>query len=817
MGQSSPNNKTPTSANRRGSMNGSFRMSGGGSMFQRGNDPLRKSRVSSFRASQSSYNVIPSGETPPITSHHARQPSQQSAGAESMRAASRESSKENLAPPDAEEYETQRKRIEELKAEVSTLQYRIQNDEQEKEMAVLQHENELREVRRKAEEDFKQMQTAEGDRSNTLRQYERIVSELNEVKERSTEEKAALEKKTRDADDEARLLREQLEDISAAKEEGERMNQKRLNDLETQVLSMQQTIQDFEQIHHARELLLQQAQEQLSDRDRHIGDLEADVLRLKAQTGDAETIAVIRRELTDQVQHIRSLEARNAKQHAELNHLRQIHRAVEVVEEEKRSLQRKLETAQSLETELDEERIQRQRLEDERLAWTAYLQSEAGDGMMEFDSPEAVARALVQERYTSASLMERLGEVQPQVAERDEIIRSLEQDKNSLNAQIEKLKTSPAPVSAGKVQARLERQRLLAVKEVEYLRAQLKTFDTEDDTFDTGKYDQNRVERISELEKLVDQYKEEVQALHKELAAAESNASASASEPLASAGAGTKRARPHDENDENESEQLGELNRKRRKLADDLAKLQAEHKLLQKEHKVAKERLAAASAASKTRVLALRSNPTSDFEAVQRKTLEALKKENRDLLATLQQKTGGRGSSGGGSARSASAASAVATIPASQLAAARREVDEARAATASAEKRARRLKEVWALKSQEFKEAIFSTLGWTVTFIPNGKMRVESVFCPSPDSDDGEHENSIVFDGERGTMKVSGGPQSPFARRIADQIQFWVRDKGCIPGFLAALTLEFYEEQQHQNQSQGQDQTQTQNLVVGGR
>ena len=131
-------------------------------------------------------------------------------------------------------------------------------------------------------------------------------------------------------------------------------------------------------------------------------------------------------------------------------------------------------------------------------------------------------------------------------------------------------------------------------------------------------------------------------------------------------------------------------------------------------------------------------------------------------------------------------------VPASQLDAARREVEEARQATASAEKRARRLKEVWALKSQEFKEAIFSTLGWTVTFIPNGKMRVESGFLPSADPD--EHERSIVFDGERGTMKVGGGPRSPFARRIADQIQFWVRDKGCIPGFLAALTLEFYEE-----------------------
>ena len=43
-------------------------------------------------------------------------------------------------------------------------------------------------------------------------------------------------------------------------------------------------------------------------------------------------------------------------------------------------------------------------------------------------------------------------------------------------------------------------------------------------------------------------------------------------------------------------------------------------------------------------------------------------------------------------------------------------------------------------------------------------------------------------------MKVGGGPRSEFAGGVADQIGFWVRERGCIPGFLAALTLEFYEE-----------------------
>ncbi|KAI1113426.1 spindle assembly checkpoint component Mad1 [Nemania sp. NC0429] len=748
-------------------MSGRLRKSGGSSTLPpRPHTSLRDSRISSFRAShntQPSYDLLTGAE-------HASSTRQSQERGDGLRASSHESFKENLAPPDAEEYETQRKRIEELKAEVATMRYRIETTEQEKEMLTLQHENEMREIQRKAEDDFSQKQAAEGEKSRAQRQYEAMQEELQTVKDASAQGAAELEKRLREAQDETRLLREQLEDVAAAKEEGERMNQRRAHEVEAQLSDLRQTIDELEHDAQTRESALNAAQAQLTEKDRLVGNLEADVIRLKAQTGDAETVAIIRRELSDQVQHIRALEAKTSKQHTELVHLRQIHRAVEVVEEEKRSLQRKVEAAQALEAELREVRIQKQRLEDERLAWTAFLQNASQeDGLMELDSPEAVARALVEERYNSAALVEKLGQVQPQIAERDEIIKSLESDKKNLTAQLEKSRTSVAPANAGRSQARLERQRLLAVKEVEYLRAQLKTFDAEDETFDTGKFDQQKADRISELENLVDTYKEEVQNLHKELSAAES----SAGTPL-DATVGSKRGHA----DESENEQLGELNRKRRKLADDLSKLQSAHQLLQKEHEVLHSRLAAAEAATKTRVLSLRANPTSDFEAIKTATLAALKRENQDLLAQLS-KDARRG------------AGARSVIPASQLAAARREVEEAQRETASAQKTARRLKEVWAAKSQEFKEAIFSTLGWTVTFIPNGKMRVESLYCPSATD---EHENSIVFDGERGTMKVSGGPQSPFARRIADQIQFWVRDKGCIPGFLAALTLEFYEE-----------------------
>lgn len=742
-------------------------------------------QIASFRSSataQPSYNILtgePNTTTPRGTMARPdfRQGGPGSSGPSPPRGRaatvssnfSRESSKENFPPPDAEEYETQRKRIEELKAEVGTLQYQISSYEQEKELARLQMENEMRDTKRRAEDDFKAKQAAEAEKARASRQLETLQNEMDELRAEKEAQKRELEGKTRDALEEVRLLQEQLEELSAAKDDAARMAEREAIDLKAKLASSQRAVHELEEENRARDDALEKTQAQLAERDETIGSLEADVLRLKAQTGDAETIAVIRRELTDQVTHIRNLEARNREQVTELKHLRQVHKAVEVVEEEKRSLQRRVEAAESVHNALDEERRQRQRLEDEKRSWTAYLQSEGdSDGPVEFDSPEAVARALASERLHSASLVEKLGELQPEIADRDNIIKSLEDEKARLLDQIEKLRTAGGSAGGNdKARARLDRQRALAVKEVEYLRAQLKTFDMEDMTLQPESVDQQKLRRIQELEDLVDKYKAEVSTLHADLSSIES-ASTSPVQPVV----GSKRPR---ETDEAEHEQLGQLARKNRKLQSEFSDLQTAHRLLQKEHEVTTSQLTSAKEQLKTRILSLRSNPTSDHEATKAATLAALKLENAELKAHIERKP-----------------TLFATVPASQLAAAQREIADARAETASAHKSARRLKEVWASKSAEFKEAVFSTLGWTVTFIPGGKMRVESVYHPSRTD---EHENSIVFDGEKGTMKVGGGPRSAFAQRIGDNIKFWVRERGCVPCFLAALTLEFWEEQ----------------------
>ncbi|ROT42231.1 spindle assembly checkpoint component MAD1 [Sodiomyces alkalinus F11] len=766
---------------------GRFRASSG-SALPRPNTFLRESRA--FRATQPSYNIF-TGTESPSRRPSSRQSQAHAAAAEALRAASRESSKENLAPADAQEYESQRHVIEELKAEISALRYTISTFDSEKQMADARHNADMEDQRRRAQADFAAKQAAESEKSQALRQLEAAKQELDEMRETSSQEKLSWERKIRDAEDEARLLQEQLEDLATAKDEAARIHDKKITDVEMQLQAAEKATREMDQEGQAREAALQQVQAQLAEKDNQMGDLEAEVLRLKAQTGDAETMAIIKKELSEQVTHIRTLESTNREQLAELKHLRQVTRAVEVVEEEKRSLQRKLDAFRAVEDELAETRMQRQRLEDERLAWTAYLKttSESGDHL-EFESPEAVARALVRERLTSASYMDKMGELQAELAAQESTIHSLETEVSRLKSEVEKAKVSANASSADKTRMRLERQRALAAKEVEYLRAQLKMFDAEDVTFQPEQFDEQRAKRIQELEDVVDQYKAEVQNLHAELSSRES-LSQSTPTPTPTPSVGNKRPRLNDDHGAAEptnsalaEQQLAELTRKKRKLQDEFSALQSQHALTVKELSVAREQVQALQSSSKTRVLALRSNPTSDYERVKVATLKALQAENAELLAHMMRDHPGRGAQ-------SSPSRSFPTVPASQLAAARREVDEAKAETASAQKLARRLREVWGAKSAEFKEAVFSTMGWVVTFMPNGKMRVESQYYPSRTD---EHENSIVFDGERGTMKVGGGPRSAFAAKISNHIKYWVHDKGCIPGFLAALTIEFYEE-----------------------
>jgi mitotic spindle assembly checkpoint protein MAD1 len=548
---------------------------------------------------------------------------------------------------------------------------------------------------------------------------------------------------------------------------------------------------------------LDAAQERLAQRDLEVENLEAQVVELKSHTGDSEALGVVQRELSDQVTHIRKLESTNREQLAELRRLRENHKSVQVVEEQKRSLENEVRVLQDVHRQLGEAQIQKEILEDEKRTWTSLL--ETGRRGNEFDSPEAVVRALVQERIEHASLVDRLGRMEAELSEKDAMLAALDAERTSLQQALENQKANAAgPMSEAtdnKAYKRLERQRTLAVKEVEYLRAQLKTFDTDETVLmSMENLDARKAQQLQQLEAIVDQYRSENQKLHADLSELEQAAQRAApqQEPqplppevppqaVEAESRGTKRPASSLDADsaaDQASQQLGPLLRKNKNLQTALAKQTQTATLLATDLAATKSQLKTLQARSRTRVLELRQNPTADAEALKMSTLRTLKDENSQLL---QQVRGGD-------------LQGVKVVPVSVVDRLKLDLVEMEKVVAEKEKRMRRLREIWTDKAAEFRDVIASVLGYHVHFLPNGKVRVKNIYykdkrkgSDGDEETEDDTENSIMFDGEAGTMKISGGPNGAFAQEIKELVKYWVQDRKEIPCFLAAMTLEFYD------------------------
>ncbi|KAI1930842.1 coiled-coil domain-containing protein mad1 [Ophidiomyces ophidiicola] len=674
---------------------------------------------------------------------------------------------------------------EELRVLISTLKYELENIKQSRELEALQHEKELRDLQARSDADFRKAQATESASSRAQRKVESLAAELKQSQEHWAEERATYEKRVRSLQDENQALQEECDDGRSHLADRDFQHKSRVNELETLRSSLQQTLEGVRNELEETKAGLQTTQERLSQRELEVDQLETENIQLKSEGSEPEALSVLQRELSEQLSQVKRLES-------ELRPLRKSQKKVQVVEEEKLALESKLRLMRDLETEIKNLRIQNQVLQDEKISWAGLLQVD-GQGS-EFDSPDSVVRALVEVRIENASLVDRIGAIQSEIAEKIEVIDNLETEKLKMQKEMESLQASAAPAaptSDARAKTRLERQRALAIKEIEYLRAQLKTFDTEETMMnpDENRIDNQKSEHISHLENLLSEQRDELHKLHEELSKKEDTITPNDSP----AQRGIKRPlSPADS--EADSERVAGLARKNRTLQDSLTKAEQTAELLRRELEAAKSHITSLQAQSRTRILELRSNPTSDFENAKLSTLSILRAENRDLLKQLRNEQ-----------------PSSKTVPAATLESLQVDMQEMEKQVADKDKRIRRLKEIWTAKSSEFREAVASILGYKLDFMPNGRVRVTSMFHLSPAyrhgdpsaagdlagpgsmGGDGGGENAIIFDGENGTMKISGGPNSLFALEIRDLIKFWVEERKDIPCFLAAMTLEFYD------------------------
>lgn len=655
---------------------------------------------------------------------------------------------------------------------MNSLEYELQNLQQERNMVALQHEKEMRELQAKADADYKRYQTAESSAQKATQRHQSLQKELRDMQDQNFNNKGALERRMRDIQDQNAALKEDAEDAQARLSDLERHHKFRFNEVEAKRLALQETVdklrQDLEQLSQDYD----HAQTTLATRSAEIGNLEAQILKLKTHSGDSDALSVLQNQLSEQVNHIRNLEITNREQSAELRKLRETQRSVQIVEEQKYSLETELRVMQDVERQLGEAQIQKEILEDEKRQWTSLLERDGEE--LEFSSPEAVVKGLVEARIQVTSLLARIGNVEAEAAEKDEMLKSLDEERRQLKESVEQIKAAPDIASGGhdsKAYKRLELQKNLAVKETELLRAQLNSFDSEE-TMENASFDDQRAAQIKQLEALVDEYRTEAAKLHAELTKLETA-------PPAGEARGVKRPAESQDGDADGSAQIGPLLRKNKNLQVALQKTGQQSQMLATELQAAKSQLRALRESAKTRVLELRDNPTANAEAIKMSTLRTLQQENRDLLSQM------RGEHLQG----------IKVVPVSTLDALKLELQEMEKVVAEKEKRMRRQREIWTDKAAEFRDVVASVLGWKITFMPNGKAKVSSVFYgPAGAAADEDDENYIIFDGENGTMKISGGTDGDFAREIKEQVDFWVKQKQEIPGFLAALTIQFHDE-----------------------
>lgn len=178
----------------------------------------------------------------------------------------------------------------------------------------------------------------------------------------------------------------------------------------------------------------------------------------------------------------------------------------------------------------------------------------------------------------------------------------------------------------------------------------------------------------------------------------------------------------------------------------------------------------------KQRILQLKNNPASKEQAIRQSMLDDLKKENQELITQLQQVNND----------TAMVGVIESTIPAQSFDNLQAESERMANTVAQKEKRILRMQQVWAAKVREYHEAVASLLGYKVDFSADGMVRLASMYADANDI-------SFVFkssENDQGTLKIVGANKDMYMKTLESSYNYCVNERGSIPAFLSAVTME---------------------------
>ncbi|GAA5975325.1 hypothetical protein JCM11641_005938 [Rhodosporidiobolus odoratus] len=525
--------------------------------------------------------------------------------------------------------------------------------------------------------------------------------------------------------------------------------------------------------------------EERKKRARVEGELEREKSQARA-SGDAE---IIRDELRRQVTTLKTLEKENGKLQRKVETYERQHANVELLKETNRSLEKKVKAAEEVRQQVTAQQVELDLLRREKADWAAFVKPEDTDT---FSSPRKITKNLAAQRIENASLRDRMNTHELEVRRRDRIVGQLEQRAAELEKELDSAKKG---LQQTEERARKDAsQTSLLRQEVEMLKRHLESYTAEEALNPAANFDTQKSARIEELEALLDVHKREAANLAQQVAHYQGLVEryGGSTTEIIDIEEREKREQEHsgrvDAASQSLEEQLRlneesqrELDEARNELA--LVEQELDSLSAQVEQLEENQGIRGAYNPATHKVLEFRDSPDRVEHAIRQATMDRLRSENEALLRRL-------GDLDRGSALSGQQPQQL--VPRESLVHANAELEKLKKLVTQKDLMLKRISQAVAEKTEIMRLAVQKLLGYQLSFLDSGRIRVTSVYAPSK-------ERSLAFD------PWPGGPM-PFKlvsatdekimgiAEVRSGIDFWLESRSSLPGFMASLTMTLYEE-----------------------
>lgn len=633
----------------------------------------------------------------------------------------------------------------ELKSQINSLNYLISDLKNQVELGKIESEQKINELTKELSQQHLKNDNISSDQVFLYNQNKELQSKLTHVNENFTEEREKYE-------NEIRTLKTDLFNYKKQYDEVQSESKYKLSQVEQEQHNNQAQIQNLNQLNtelsnelDAKNDLINKLKLKFNEQNTTIEKLNSDLMSIPSRD-EIASVETIKKQLSEQISYIQELEMKNLTQAEQIKKLTLNKQNVEILKEEKASLTKKLGKIDELNDTINDLNLQVLNLQQENSKWKVYLNEDDDVKIEEFVKNFKLIKD------ENILLKGNFNKVDTELKSFKNTYNELFITHETLNKNFQALTKSYSNLE--KLNNEIEQQKNLAFEESNFLREQLKNLDQE---LSLNEDDKNKY--IRNLEGLVDEYKNKINELTKQIPKDSSS---------------NKRQRTED--DENDEDTTRNFQKSVSRLEDENFQLNNKFSKLLNENSVLLKKIESFQdiKEKKIRILQLRNNPYSNDQFIKKELIDTLTKENNDLLNKTPLGE---------------------TIPKSIYDRSQLENQALERKIHDLNKRIQRLREIFSAKSLEFIDAVYSLIGFKLEFLPSNKIKLISKYVKND-------KNCLLIDPVKQTFKTSkdNDEDDEFFQTCDTLIDFWIKEKNDIPSFLAALNLELFEKQQSREQ-----------------